>query len=224
MFIELGYQFTEDMPVFPGLPEDKYVPHSRMGSGGDSNTTFFHHFLHNGTHVDAPFHFWDKGRSIDKIPIEDFVYTQPLLVEKELQKGELLGVEELESYGERIKECDILLICTGYWKLRKDRDRYMEDFPALSGATARFIRQELPNLQAVAIDTLSIENPIQGPKTNFEVHKSLLSGETYKVRPVLIYEDVNLGKIRGKPIKRIYAFPLRLRDLDASPVNMVAEV
>jgi arylformamidase len=224
MLIELGYEFSEDMPVFPGLPEDKLVPHSRMSSGGDSNTTFFHHFLHNGTHVDAPYHFWDKGRSIDKIPIEDFVYTQPLLVEKELQKGELLGVAELESYGKRIKQCDILLICTGYWKLRTDRDRYMEDFPALSGATAHFIRLELPSLKAVAIDTLSIENPIVGPKTNFEVHKTLLSGEKYKDRPVLIYEDVNLGKVRGKQIKRIYAFPLRLRDLDASPVNMVAEV
>jgi len=224
MLIELGYEFSEDMPVFPGLPEDRMVPHSRMSSGGNSNLTFFHHFLHNGTHVDAPYHFWDKGRSIDKIPIEDFVYVQPLLVEKDLQKGELLSAEELKGYSERIKQCDILLICTGYWKLRTDKERYMDDFPALSGDAARFIRRDLPKLKAVAIDTLSIENPLMGLKTEFEVHKTLLSGEKYQDRSVLIYEDVNLSKVRGKSIKRIYAFPLRLRGLDASPVNMVAEV
>jgi arylformamidase len=224
MLFELGYDFTEDMPIFPGLPEDKMLPHSRISSGGESNTTFFHHFLHNGTHVDAPYHFWDQGHSIDRIPIEDFVYAKPLLVEKDLQKGELLGRSELESYGDRIKQSDILLVCTGYWRLRKDKRRYSDDFPALSGEAARFIRHELPELKAVAIDTLSIENPLLGPKTGFEVHKTLLSGESYQDRPVLIYEDVNLGKVLGKPIKRIYAFPLRLRGLDASPVNMVAEV
>lgn len=224
MLIELGYEFTEDMPVFPGSPEDEFHPHLRISSGGESNTTFFHHFLHNGTHVDAPYHFWDNGRSIDKIPIEDFLYSRPLLIEKPLRKGELLGRADLESYGGRLKRCDILLICTGYWKLRQETEKYCEDFPALSEEAARLIRLELPQLKAVAIDTLSIENPIQGSKTDFLVHKTLLSGELHETRTVLVYEDVNLGQLIGKKFKRIYAFPLRLRGLDASPVNIVAEV
>jgi arylformamidase len=224
MLIELGYEFAEDMPVFPGSPKDEFHPHSRLSSGGESNTTFFHHFLHNGTHVDAPYHFWDKGRSIDEIPIEDFLYKHPLLIEKQLQRGELLGRVDLESCGGRLKRCDILLICTGYWKLREEAEKYCEDFPALSEEAARFIRLELPRLKAVAIDTLSIESPIQGPKTDFKVHKTLLSGELHETRPVLVYEDINLGKLIGRKIRSIYAFPLRLRGLDASPVNMVAEI
>jgi kynurenine formamidase len=224
MLVELGHEFAEDMPIFPGLPEDKVLPHSRMSSGGDSNTTFLHHFLHNGTHVDAPYHFWESGPSIDRIPIEDFMYRHPLLIEKDLQKGQLLAREDLERYGAKVKRCDILLICTGYWKLRGDKERYCDDFPAVSEEAARFIRLELPQLKAVAIDTLSIENPLQGPKTDFKVHKTFLNGELYEARPLLIYEDVNLGKILGKKIRRIYAFPLRLRGLDASPVNMVAEI
>jgi arylformamidase len=224
MLIELGYEFAEDMPVFPGSPKEEVRPRSRMSSGGESNTTVFCHYLHNGTHVDAPFHFWDEGRSIDEIPIEDFFYHRPLLIEKQLKKGELLSRMDLESYGSRLKRCDILLICTGYWKLRGETEKYCDDFPALSEEAARFVRLELPQLKAVAIDTLSIESPIQGPKTDFKVHKTLLSGELHGTRTLLIYEDVNLGRLVGKKIKRIYAFPLRIRGLDASPVNMVAEV
>ena len=224
MLIELGYEFAEDMPVFPGSPKDEIHPHQRISSGGESNTTVFHHYLHNGTHVDAPFHFWDKGRSIDEIPIEDFLYQRHLLIEKRLQKGELLSSADLESCGGRLKLCDILLVCTGYWRLRGEAKKYCQDFPALSEEAARFIRLELPRLKAVAIDTLSIENPIQGPKTDFKVHKTLLSGELHGTRTLLIYEDVNLARLIGKKIKRIYAFPLRIRGLDASPVNMVAEV
>jgi len=224
MLIELGYEFAEDMPVFPGSPKEEVHPHQRISSGGESNTTILHHYLHNGTHVDAPYHFWDEGLSIDKIPIEDFVYQHPLLIEKRLQRGELLGRADLESCGGSVKRCDILLVCTGYWKLRGEAEKYCEDFPALSEEAARFIRLELPRLKAVAIDTLSIENPIQGPKTDFKVHKTLLSSEVYETRTLLVYEDVNTGKLIGRKVKRIYAFPLRLRGLDACPVNMVAEI
>jgi kynurenine formamidase len=35
---------------------------------------------------------------------------------------------------------------------------------------------------------------------------------------------VNIVKVLNKKIKKIYAFPLRLKDLDASPVNIVAEI
>ncbi len=223
MLIELGYELSEDMPVFPGLPKDRVEPHSRMSRGGESNTSFLHHFTHNGTHVDAPYHFWDGGRSIEGIPIDDFLYSRPLLVEKELGKGELLRREDLERYGSRLKRCDILLVCTGYWRLREEAGRYCDDFPALSVEAARLVRLELPRLKAIAIDTLSIENPIQGPQTDFKVHRTLLSGELYETRAVLVYEDVNLGRLLGRRIRRLYAFPLRLRGLDASPVNMVAE-
>jgi arylformamidase len=223
MFIELGYELHEKMPVFPGSPEDRVVPHSRMSRGGEANTTFIHHYLHNGTHVDAPFHFWDGGLTIDQLPIENFVYERPLLIEKQLGKGELFTLPDIQNHSTELESCDILLLESGYWKKREDKERYCDNFPALSEEAARFLRTNFPDLKALAIDTLSIENPLQGPQKDFVVHKTLLSGDLYDTRPLLIYEDVNLGKIVGKRIKRIYAFPLRWKGLDASPVNLVAE-
>lgn len=224
MFVEMAYPLSPNIPVFPGLPHDEFKPHTRMKNGDESNTTMVNHFLHNGTHVDAPFHFYDKGISIDQVSIEDFCYSKPLIIQKKLSKGGLITAEDLKSAGAALYEADILLLCTGYYGLRSDQTAYADDFPALSKEAAKLIRVELLNVKAVAIDTLSIESCIQGPKYDFVVHKTLLDGDLFSTRPLLIYEDVNLGIILNHHIDRIFAFPLRLVGLDASPVSIVAEV
>jgi arylformamidase len=59
MFVEMSYPLSPDDPVFPGSPIDKFIPHTRLSGGEESNTTIINHYLHNGTHVDAPFHSYD---------------------------------------------------------------------------------------------------------------------------------------------------------------------
>ena len=136
----------------------------------------------------------------------------------------MIIVDDLKAAGAAIYEADILLFCTGYYGLRADKSVYTNDFPALSKEAAEFIRTKLLNVKAVAIDTLSIESCVQGPKMDFIVHKSLLSGDLFSTRPLLIYEDVNVGVVLNREIERIFAFPIRFVGLDGSPVSMVAEV
>ena len=224
MWLELSYEYSETMPVYPGSPEEKFTRNNQMSRGDHCNTSIITHYLHGGTHVDAPFHFYNKGKTIAQIPIEDFIYQHPLLIQKALKKSEFIEPEDLKAYGDALYTADILLFYTEYCKLRNDAARYADDFPALSEAAAKFIRTEVLNVKAVAIDVLSIESAILGPKENYKVHKTLLDGDLYSVRPLLIYEDVNIGKVLGQTMKRIYAFPLRLKGLEASPVNIVAEV
>jgi len=224
MYIELSYKLDKNMPIYPGSPEEEIIPITRMNQGDPSNTTTITHFLHNGTHVDAPFHFYNNGSTIDQIPIEDFVYQTPLIIDKKLKKSELLEVEDLKKYGEELYLADILFFYTGYCKIRNNPALYMDNFPAISEETAKFIRTGLLNVKAIAMDVLSIESAILGPKKNFKVHKTLLDGDLYNTRPLLIFEDVNIGKVLNKKIKKIYAFPLRLKGLDASPVNIIAEI
>lgn len=59
--------------VFPGdpVPEKKTV--SSIEEGALYNLTTFSMCAHNGTHVDAPFHFIKDGKTVDKIPLEAFV-------------------------------------------------------------------------------------------------------------------------------------------------------
>jgi arylformamidase len=224
MFVELAYPLSPDIPVFPGLPLDEFHPHTRMSRGEESNTTMIHHFLHNGTHVDAPFHFYVKGKTIDQVPLEDFIYSKPLLLQKKLGRGKMWQPEDLKKAGIALFEADILFLCCGYHAVRQDQGVYSDNFPSLSWDAAKLLRSELPLLKAVAIDTLSIESCILGPQDDFRVHKALLDGEQYPERPILIYEDVNMAPILNRSIHRVFAFPLRLVGLDASPVNIVAEV
>ncbi len=223
MLIELSYEFHEGIPIYPGSPPEKFQPHTLMDKGEDANTTLITHYIHNGSHVDAPFHFYNKGATIEQIPIEDFVYERPLVIDKALNRSQLLRVEDLTRYGAGLHEADIILFHTGYCRLRGDRGVYTDDFPAVARTAAEYIRTELLNVKAVAIDTLSIESAVLGPKQSFEVHKTFMDGDLYPTRPLLVYEDINVGLIAGKSVKRIYAFPLRLRGLDGSPVNVVAE-
>ena len=59
--------------VFPGdaSPQRKVV--MKRSEGDVCNLTEFTMCAHNGTHVDAPFHFIDDGKKIDEIPLESFI-------------------------------------------------------------------------------------------------------------------------------------------------------
>lgn len=61
--------------VYPGdkAPERELV--SDMTKGDLYNLTNISLCAHNGTHIDAPFHFIDGGKTTDKIPTERFVGT-----------------------------------------------------------------------------------------------------------------------------------------------------
>lgn len=59
--------------VFPGDPTPKKVIINSMKNGDLYNLTEFSMCAHNGTHVDAPFHFLKDGKAIDSIGLESFV-------------------------------------------------------------------------------------------------------------------------------------------------------
>ena len=59
--------------VYPGDPAPEYERLSSMEDGEVCNLTSFCMCAHNGTHVDAPFHFIRDGKTIDEVDLEAFV-------------------------------------------------------------------------------------------------------------------------------------------------------
>ena len=59
--------------VYPGDPAPLRRTLSSMEEGAVCNLTAFSMCAHNGTHVDAPFHFIRDGKTIDRVPLESFV-------------------------------------------------------------------------------------------------------------------------------------------------------
>ena len=59
--------------VFPGDPKPEKLPLRRMDEGSAYNLTGMRLCLHNGTHVDAPYHFISEGKTIDRMPLAKFI-------------------------------------------------------------------------------------------------------------------------------------------------------
>ncbi len=61
--------------VYPGDPAPEKELLCSMENGDAYNLTAFRMCAHNGTHIDAPFHFIRDGKTVDHIPPEVFVGT-----------------------------------------------------------------------------------------------------------------------------------------------------
>ena len=59
--------------VYPGDPSPERQVMLSISEGKMCNLTAFNMCAHNGTHVDAPFHFINEGRTIDQVDIDSFV-------------------------------------------------------------------------------------------------------------------------------------------------------
>ena len=59
--------------VYPGDPAPEKKMLSIMENGDLYNLTAFSMCAHNGTHIDAPFHFLKDGKTVDAIGLEAFV-------------------------------------------------------------------------------------------------------------------------------------------------------
>jgi kynurenine formamidase len=59
--------------VYPGDPAPEKKVLSSMETGDLYNLTAFSMCAHNGTHIDAPFHFFKDGKTVDAICLDAFV-------------------------------------------------------------------------------------------------------------------------------------------------------
>ena len=59
--------------VFPGDPQPKREVMMKIADGAICNLTALSMCAHNGTHVDAPYHFIDDGKTIEQVDLERFI-------------------------------------------------------------------------------------------------------------------------------------------------------
>ena len=59
--------------VYPGDPAPERRCVASMQNGATYNLTAFSMCAHNGTHIDAPYHFIRDGKTVDQISVETFV-------------------------------------------------------------------------------------------------------------------------------------------------------
>ena len=70
------YDITQELfssCVFPGDPKPSCSRIQQIQNGDSCNLTVFEMCAHNGTHVDAPLHFYENGRSVDALALEKVI-------------------------------------------------------------------------------------------------------------------------------------------------------
>lgn len=59
--------------VYPGDPSPEKEVKMRIEDGEVCNLSALHMCAHNGTHVDAPYHFINEGKTIDQVDLGKFI-------------------------------------------------------------------------------------------------------------------------------------------------------
>lgn len=73
---DMIYDITQPLyecVVFPGDPKPEKTTVMSIDKGDICNLTSISLCAHNGTHVDAPYHFINDGKGIDQVSLEKFI-------------------------------------------------------------------------------------------------------------------------------------------------------
>ncbi|MEW5815432.1 MAG: cyclase family protein [Spirochaetota bacterium] len=218
LYIRLSYNFNENTPFPAGLESIKIETIHEMAKGSISNVFRLTICNHTGTHIDGPNHFSLKKKTIDRFNIEDFIYTDPLLLDIPKHDGGLIDVKDLGPHFNSIKKCDLLLVRTGFSKIRRqDPRRYIERSPGFSAAAAACIAGGFPSLRAMAMDTLSFACSLK-LKEGIRAHQILLDECS---RDIFLIEDINLDFDLSR-LKQVMAIPLFVENIDSAPCTVFA--
>lgn len=209
--VDLTLSISETIPMFPGSPEPHFISWSTLKNDGYNMELLFLS-SHTGTHMDAPFHFVNRGAKIHEIPIRRF-WGDGLLVRTRKEKNQTITKRDLLAYesehGKIPAGCSVF-IYTGWQKYLKKKNYFTEN-PGLSESAAKYLISRKVNI--IGIDSPSID---RGNNFQFPVHKVLSKNN------LLIVENLaNLEKISKNRFSFVI-MPLKLQGATGSPVRAVA--
>ncbi len=208
--IDLTAEVRTYMPVWVTAPLPNINPIGIVSRDGYNFETISAG-THTGTHIDAPYHFDENGRTVDQIELKTLVAEGICLQVKANEKKEI-GLQELKSKWKREFDGKIILLNTGWSKKRAFTKEFLMDFPGLGTDTTDFLIEH--KIKLIGIDTLGIDPYVH---RDFEVHKALLT------RDFCFIEDLaNLDSLVEGKKYLIVALPLKLKGASGSMARVVA--
>lgn len=221
MLVALSYPLSERTPFYKGLDKPSLERLYDLSVGDTCNSFYLRTSNHAGTHVDGPLHFNALGRSIGDYDVNELVFTRPAIVDVPLAKSELIVPDRLVAVNSVRRDCDILLLRSGFGMYREQEHTYVEDAPGFSAAAARYMLDSLPELKALAMDFVSAA-AMKHMQEGCDAHRVFLGCRGYSDRTVLLVEDVLLPSDLTAP-SRVIVVPWRFEGLDSAPCTVLAE-
>lgn len=199
--IDISQQLRQGIPEWPGDTPYELEMTWSIENGSSVNVGKITTSTHIGTHVDAPFHFDNKGNKIHELDLT--LYVGKAKVIQVLECGEI-GVEELKSFNlEGVKR---LLICTQSWK---DKGKFPKSIPCLKPEVAPYLAEM--GIKLIGVDVPSVD-PLDSKelKAHHNLHK----------HGIHILEGIVLEHVEPADYELI-ALPLPIVNGDGSPVRAV---
>lgn len=208
-WIDLSYSLSPETPLFPGsdpvqiqvLERTEDPPtHGRRSL----NVSRLGISVHTGTHMDAPFHFFASGETIDRIPLERCLGPALLVDISPAAERSDIVLESIPGLEQKLKRIPKVVLNTG-WASRWGTDGYFSDHPCISERSAEFL--VACGVQLVGIDTPSVDRP------PFPAHLALLGNGL-----IIVENLTNLNQIASEEFV-LNVVPLKLVHGDGSPVR-----
>lgn len=211
--IDLSYVIENGMPTC-GTPwhENVNIKHLGFLDKVGRNTHALTMGSHTGTHMDAPFHFIDGGRTIEYTPLDvvcgeiqivDFTYIGPN------------GIVKYDDVKD-LKVAERMLFRFDWFKKWKTHEFY-KSFPYFEEAAVDYLIKG--GIKLMAMDTPSPDygGNIQS-KEDSPNHKTLLKKDVVIVEYLTNTDQLDLTKKH-----RIIALPLKFKCCDGSPSRVIME-
>jgi kynurenine formamidase len=200
---DLSHEINNEINVYPGDPEVKLEKIATIEKDG-----YVMHRLelnsHLSTHIDAPGHILKNAKMIDQFPPEYFTGAA-FIIKARCTNKNIIEVNLPDN-----KNFEHLIINCGWYKKWGSKAYYF-DYPVLSEKLANKIAG-LP-IKTVAFDTPSVDSV---HSQDYSIHKIFLK------KDILILENLtSLDKLNGRYVE-LFAFPLKLKSVDGSPVRVIA--
>ncbi len=186
---------------------------------------------HGGTHVDASIHFAQKGRTIDQIPLKEWIGPAVKIdVKKQCAKDRdyLLKVEDIKNFEKKhgkIPDCAWVIMYTGIGtrfypdkkkvlgtdKTGKEAVNFLS-FPGFSAESVTFLVKER-NITGIGLDTPSID---YGKSKDFHVHQILCGANKLAIENI-----ANLDKLPPTGAM-LFAIPMQIKNGTGAPARVFA--
>ena len=205
------------VPAAEGHPKYSACCVSSIATGNISNVHSLTLGTHTGTHIDAPYHFFDSGTTVDKLDLSLLTAVHAVVADLRHKKSrEPITWEDLEGYEERMSSGVALLLCTGWSKNWCAANYDQHPFLTLDAAKNILAR----GIKVVGVDTMSPDEITEDGDVG-HVHRQLLGNGGVIVENLTGLEHLLQSGIADADL-RVTLLPLCLSGCDGSPIRAVA--
>ncbi|MCF6150767.1 MAG: cyclase family protein [Candidatus Kuenenia stuttgartiensis] len=202
-FHDVTLPISNSMITWPSDPAVSITGTSLISRGDFCNLSELQIGSHCGTHIDAPSHFLENGRTIDQLAIENLIGEATVFEFKNKENIDVSDITQLRF--DNVKRVLFKTVNSSYWKL----SAFKKDFVYLTKDAAQYLVDK--RIRLVGVDYLSVE---KFGSQQAETHHILLRND------VIILEGLDLSTVEPGRYELI-ALPLKIKDGDGSPARVI---